>query len=245
MMGCFHVSPSPAAFSVAQQPAAVAGFRQVVGRRAHCLHSPSPPRLSLRLTETRRPRLAIRAHNPHYNSGENTRCFCGLADNAVTMASHVVDSASLNPTTPSEISRETVHRTLGVYVQIFVQTADDTFNNTVSKETITSFLGALRGVASVAHILLQAALEGLSQEHPKESLSEYAFNYDVKKMYHVYDRRMRELEDGIRNAPTEIHTCKILMPTICEGMEATESFVALMMARRKRTLEKIQSKVVE
>jgi len=64
MMGCFHVSPSPAAFSVAQQPAAVAGFRQVVGRRAHCLHSPSPPRLSLRLTETRRPRLAIRAHNP-------------------------------------------------------------------------------------------------------------------------------------------------------------------------------------
>jgi hypothetical protein len=119
------------------------------------------------------------------------------------------DSASLNPTTPGEISRDTVHRTLGAYVQIFVQTADDTFNNTVSKETITSFLGALRGLASVAHILLQAALEGLSHEHPKESLSEYAFNCDVKKMHHVYDRRMRELEDGIRNAPTEMHTCKV------------------------------------
>jgi hypothetical protein len=119
------------------------------------------------------------------------------------------DSASLNPTTPGEISRDTVHRTLGAYVQIFVQAADDTFNNTVSKETVTSFLGALRGVASVAHILLQAALEGLSHEHPKESLSEYAFNCDVKKMHRVYDRRMRELEDGIRNAPTEMHTCKV------------------------------------
>jgi hypothetical protein len=78
-----------------------------------------------------------------------------------------------------------VHRTLGAYVQIFVQTADDTFNNTVSKETVTSLLGALRGVASVAHILLQAALEGLSHEHPKESQSEYAFNCDVKKMHRV------------------------------------------------------------
>lgn len=35
---------------------------------------------------------------------------------------------------------------------------------------------------------------------------------------------------------------QILMPTICEGMEATESFVALMMARRKRTLEKLIAK---
>jgi hypothetical protein len=99
-----------------------------------------------------------------------------------------------------------VHRTLDAYAQIFVQTADDTFNNTVSKETVTSFLGALRGLACVAHILLQAALEGLSHEHPKESLSEHAFNCDVKKMHRVYDRRMRELEDGIRNAPTEMHT---------------------------------------
>jgi hypothetical protein len=42
-----------------------------------------------------------------------------------------------------------------------------------------------------------------------------------------------------------IFILQILMPTICEGMEATESFVALMMARRKRTLEKTHSKVVE
>jgi hypothetical protein len=119
------------------------------------------------------------------------------------------DTASLNPTVPGDISRDTVHRTLGAYVQIFVQIADDTFNNKVSTETVTSYLGGLRGVASVAHILLQAALEGLSQEHPKESLSEYAFNYDVKKMYRVYDRRMRELQDGIRNSPTDIHTRKV------------------------------------
>jgi hypothetical protein len=38
---------------------------------------------------------------------------------------------------------------------------------------------------------------------------------------------------------------QILMPTIFEGMDATESFVWLMMARRKRTLEKTHSKVVE
>lgn len=142
------------------------------------------------------------------------------------------DSASLNnPTTTTpgennEISRDTVHRTLGAYVQIFVQTADDTFNNTASKETITSFLGALRGLASVSHILLQAALEGLSQEHPKESLSEYAFNCDVKKMHRVYHRRMRELEDGIRNAPSETHTCKVRTIIIQQARVSNSSCMA-------------------
>jgi hypothetical protein len=37
---------------------------------------------------------------------------------------------------------------------------------------------------------------------------------------------------------------QILIPTICEGMEATESFVLLMMARRKRTLGKTHSEEV-
>jgi hypothetical protein len=68
-MGCFHVSPSPAAFSVAQS---VASFRPdpVVRRRAHSLCSPSPPRLQmLRPAETPRPRLAIRAQN-HVGDGD-------------------------------------------------------------------------------------------------------------------------------------------------------------------------------
>jgi hypothetical protein len=77
-MGCFHVSSSPAAFSVAQQqPAAVAcSFRPVVRRRAHsaALCSPSPPRLQMMLrpaAETPRPRLAcIRAQNHHVGDGD-------------------------------------------------------------------------------------------------------------------------------------------------------------------------------
>nr|CAB3493924.1 unnamed protein product [Digitaria exilis] len=118
-------------------------------------------------------------------------------------------------------------------------------HRTVSIETITSFLGALRGMASVTHILLDAALEALSHEHQSQSLSEYALNRDIKIMQREYNRRMYELEDDIKKAPLVYHTRELVSNTIGQGIKATKSIVGLMMARRERALGKSNSKVVE
>ncbi|KAF8718169.1 hypothetical protein HU200_025660 [Digitaria exilis] len=83
------------------------------------------------------------------------------------------------------------------------------------------FLDALRGLASISHILLEDALEALSHTHPKESLSEYAFNNDVKKMRREFN---------------------LVQPTIQKGVQVTKSFLGLMLARRQRVLEKACSK---
>lgn len=115
-----------------------------------------------------------------------------------------------NVTAPNEIiSTDTIHRTLRVYAETLVQTADDAYNRTVGIKTITSFLDALRGMASVTHVLLDDALEALSHEHPRDSLSEYALNRDVKIMQHEYSRRMDELEDDIKKVAAAYHTHEV------------------------------------
>ncbi|KAL6657154.1 hypothetical protein ACP70R_004934 [Stipagrostis hirtigluma subsp. patula] len=166
---------------------------------------------------------------------------CLSANEALKMASHVMDSAYLNIGAPNEISTGTIHTTLLAYADIFVDAADDADGRTVSKKTMTSFIGALKGLASVSHILLEAALESLSHTHPRESLSEYAFNFDVKAVRHEFKQLMNELEDGIRSA-SAVEICRMAMPTILEAMEITESFVGLMVARRQRALGKAHSK---
>ncbi|CAL4954901.1 unnamed protein product [Urochloa decumbens] len=180
----------------------------------------------------------------YYESRNASEYLCVLAEKALDIASHIVDSAKLDMS--NVMSSDTIHRTLRAYAGIFMQTADDTCNRTVSMETITSFLGALRGLASITHILLEAALETVSHEHPKESLSEFAFNYDMKIMHRNYNRRMDELEDDInRNAAAAVHACELVSKTINQGMKATESIVGLMMDRRHRALDKAHSKLVE
>ncbi|TVU10876.1 hypothetical protein EJB05_44429, partial [Eragrostis curvula] len=170
---------------------------------------------------------------------------CLSANKAIKMASRVVDAAylDLDAAAPNEISTGTIYRTVLQYVNIFLDTADASYKRTVSKKTITSFLGALRGLASISHILLEAALEALGHTHPRESLSEYAFNCDVKAMHQEFNRQMNDLEDGIMKA-SAVEICKLAVPTIHEGMKITGSFVGLMVARRQRVLEKACSKIV-
>jgi hypothetical protein len=173
-------------------------------------------------------------------------CLC--ANQALTIASQILVSASLDLGSPNEISisisADTIHTTLRAYVKIFVDAADAAHGRTVSRNTATSFLGALRGLASVSHILLDAALDALSQTHPRESLAEYALNCDVEAMRCEFVRHMDGIEDGVSNASAAETWCKVVMPGILEATRTTGSLVRLMVARRKRALGKANSKVV-
>lgn len=175
------------------------------------------------------------------------------------------------------ISADTIHATLKVYVDVFVRAAEYCYKKRFMKRDVLSFLDALRGLASISHILLEASLEALSHTHPRESLSEYAYNCDIKTMHREFNLQMTNLEDDIRNTETMQETGKVcvhvhvhcnsyiriyhvfqldnllavlcliwqlVLPTILKGVKATESILVLMMARRKRALEKA-SKVVD
>ncbi|XP_015694762.2 uncharacterized protein LOC107304574 [Oryza brachyantha] len=114
---------------------------------------------------------------------------CLAANDGLAMASHVMHSAELNLAAPNETSAETIHRTVRVCVSAFMAADGDSYQRKVSRETVASFLGALRGLAALSHILLEGALEAVSHRLPMESLSEYAFNSDVIRRVREADER--------------------------------------------------------
>ena len=130
------------------------------------------------------------------------------------------DSAGLNLGAPNEISPGTIHVTLGACVKIFLDTVDASYTKSVRKGTVMSFLGALRGLASISHILLDTALEALAHTHPRASLSEYAFNRDVEGMRDEFSRQMDDLEDAISKAasPVEIGKVRTRACTVVSSM---------------------------
>ena len=126
--------------------------------------------------------ILVMARSGHIHS-TNTHTFSSslkfLRDNM--HACIFQDSASSLTLCPANngISKDTVHVTLRAYVDVFLRTANDSYSKSLTKKTVVSFLGALRGLVSIGHILLEA----LGQTHPRESLSEYAYNYDAKTMH--------------------------------------------------------------
>jgi hypothetical protein len=166
---------------------------------------------------------------------------CVSAIEALHMASHILDSARLNLGEPGEISAETIHGTVRPYAAHFTAAAEDAYRRKVNRKTVVRFLGALRGLAAVSHIMLEGALEALCQRCPGEAVSEYAFNSDVENMYREFEQGMREVEDGVRNA-SAVATCRLVVPVILAGTKLAGSFVGLMVERRKRALDKARSK---
>ena len=105
-------------------------------------------------------------------------------------------------------------------MKIFLDGVDASYSESVRKGTVMSFLGALRGLASISHILLDTALEALAHTHPRASLSEYAFNRDMEGMRDEFSRQMDDLEDAISKAasPVEIGKVRTRACTVVSSM---------------------------
>jgi hypothetical protein len=98
------------------------------------------------------------------------------------------DSGSLTATgLSSKICADTVQRTLGAYVDVFLYVSEDCYNRTFDRDTVIGWSTPSEGwllQAKKPHILLEDALEALSHTHPTESLLEYTFNSDLKNIHH-------------------------------------------------------------
>uniref|UniRef100_A0A0D9X2Q7 Uncharacterized protein n=1 Tax=Leersia perrieri TaxID=77586 RepID=A0A0D9X2Q7_9ORYZ len=176
------------------------------------------------------------------DAAEMSARVCMAAKDALVLASHVMKNAELNLAAPNEVSAETIHRTVKMYVDVFTAAADDSYGKKVSKDTMTSFLVALRGLAAVSHILLNDALEAVSHRLPRYSLSQYAFNSDVKAMYEDFELQMNEIEFNVNDASVA-EICQIAFPLILIATGITGTIVGLMLNRRKISLEKSRAKL--
>ena len=93
------------------------------------------------------------------------------------------------------------------YVSVFVRTAEDSHHKKVTREIFVSFLGALQGVASIGHILVQDTLAYRTLIGSNDTSSEYQINdSDIDRAHLEYQVEMNNLKDKLKAAhPFDVH----------------------------------------
>ncbi|WVZ87397.1 hypothetical protein U9M48_034037 [Paspalum notatum var. saurae] len=99
--------------------------------------------------------------NKHVDSTALSLHLCMVAKKGVKLASRVMDTAALRLDKQDGICVHTTKQTLEIYVPKFVKLAEDAYHKKFNDESLFSLIGAFRGVASVAHILLMDALKSI------------------------------------------------------------------------------------
>uniref|UniRef100_A0ACD5UV66 Uncharacterized protein n=1 Tax=Avena sativa TaxID=4498 RepID=A0ACD5UV66_AVESA len=122
---------------------------------------------------------------------------CSRVRHATVLASKVVDCAALRLGLPDQISLHTTTQIMRTYVSAFVRTAEDIHHKRVTRETIISFLGALQGVASISHILVQDVLAYRTLIGSKDTSPDYVDDSEVDRSHLKYQVEMNNLKDEL------------------------------------------------
>ncbi|KAF7004497.1 hypothetical protein CFC21_019703 [Triticum aestivum] len=160
---------------------------------------------------------------------------CSKAHHAAALASKVVDCARLRHGM-EEISVHTTKQIMRTYVSVFVSTAEDSHHKKVRMETIFSFLGALQGMASISHILIQDTLALIGS---KDTCSDYKIDESgIDRAHLEYQVEMNNLKDMLTSAHRRglLDLYKILAPTLHLAVARTKTCVLKMTATRKMAL---------
>ncbi|KAJ1262065.1 hypothetical protein BS78_09G078800 [Paspalum vaginatum] len=116
---------------------------------------------------------------------------CTKAQEALNLASVVMDFARLRRGT-IQFSQHTVDQMVRTYAAIFCNVAKDAYYDKFKMETTLSFLGALRGLGAVYHILAQDTVSKLKDGRLKNSIT-----YDMDKHSQDFNKEVKYLEDVI------------------------------------------------
>ncbi|RCV35679.1 hypothetical protein SETIT_7G259100v2 [Setaria italica] len=161
---------------------------------------------------------------------------CMVATKAVKLASRVMDNATLRHDKQAETYLHTTKQTLTMYVSIFVKLAEDTYHRKFDDDSVFSLLGAFRGVAAIAHILVKDAIESVDS-------AEYgSWNYnslveDTDNSWPEFEQNIKNLEDQFRAVlKNNSKMYKLLRPTMEKAMALTVLFVSQMLTRREKVL---------
>lgn len=173
--------------------------------------------------------------------GAALACYlCSKVHHATVLASKVVDCAALRLGLPDQISLHTTTQIMRTYVSAFVRTAEDIHHKKVTRETIISFLGALQGVASISHILVQDALAYRTLIGSKDTSPYYEIDdSEVDRAHLKYQVEMNNLKDKLTAAhPADVY--ELLEPTLNCAMGCTQVCVTKMIGTLKMALRHIQ-----
>ncbi|KAL6651934.1 hypothetical protein ACP70R_010859 [Stipagrostis hirtigluma subsp. patula] len=174
----------------------------------------------------------------HMEATQFSLYLCMIVGKGVKFASRIMDSAAIRHDNQDEISLNTTKQTITMYVSIFVQLAEDTYNKKFNHESVFSLLGAFGGLASISHIMFQDALANLNYADVS-SLKYSSLGQDIENSRREYQQKMKNLEQNFRASfSCNSKAYKLLRPTMTDAMILTMYFVFKMVARRETVIGK-------
>uniref|UniRef100_A0A0A9D583 Uncharacterized protein n=1 Tax=Arundo donax TaxID=35708 RepID=A0A0A9D583_ARUDO len=149
---------------------------------------------------------------------------CARARTALDVASKVMDIADLGLGT-TEISQHTAHQMVRTYAAIFCNVAEDAYHMKIEMETIQTFLGALRGLGAICHILVQDTVTKLKDGPLKNNINRHMDTHSQE-----FDKKMNTLED-------EIAKIKTVTKVLYDGLQYARSYIFRLVKCHKTALQ--------
>ncbi|RLM74891.1 hypothetical protein C2845_PM15G19910 [Panicum miliaceum] len=136
-------------------------------------------------------KLSCSADSRNLNESVVARMVCSEARQALNLASKVMDIAHDDPGTV-EFSQHTIDQMVRTYATILYNVADHAYHEKIGIETTLSFLGALRGLGAICHILVQDIVAKLKDGHLKNK-----FIHHMDTLSQKFYTEVNNLEDKV------------------------------------------------
>ncbi|RLM91327.1 uncharacterized protein C2845_PM08G23210 [Panicum miliaceum] len=157
---------------------------------------------------------------------------CSEARTALDLASEVMDIASIGLGT-TEICEQTTNQMVRQYTTTFLNVAEDAYHKRVKMEAIISFLGALRGLGAICHILVKGTVDRLEDGPFKDSIT-CSMDVDTQE----FDKKVNNLKDKFMAA--DIYAYKVVTDILFNGTLQAQLYVSKLVECRKAALPHIK-----
>ncbi|PUZ55160.1 hypothetical protein GQ55_5G189600 [Panicum hallii var. hallii] len=119
------------------------------------------------------------------------------------------------------------------YTTTFLNVAEDAYHRRVKMEAIISFLGALRGLGAICHILVKGTVDRLEDGPFKDSIT-CSMDVDTQE----FDKKVNNLKDKFMAA--NIYAYKVVADILFNGILQAQLYVSKLVECRKAALPHIK-----
>ncbi|RLN25477.1 hypothetical protein C2845_PM07G20310 [Panicum miliaceum] len=179
-----------------------------------------------------------RANDQDVNNKVMALLVCAEAQNALDLASRIMvrpyEYDKLRRQY-DEFSQDTINQMVRRYTPIFLNVAKDAYSKRIKIVTVLSFLGALRGLGAVCHILVQDTVGMLIDSPLKNSI-----NSNTVALSNKFDKRLDCLKEELMlsaEATGIKHT--LVMDMLFNGMKRARSYVVKLIQLRREALDHV------
>ncbi|XP_066378636.1 uncharacterized protein [Miscanthus floridulus] len=135
-----------------------------------------------------------------------------------------------------EFSQHTTNQMVRTYATILYNVAGDAYHKKIGTETTLSFLGALRGLGAICHILVQDTVTKLKDGHLKNKITHHMDTYSQE-----FYKKVNNLEDEVARI-TEQKLQQIVTTMLQYGLDHATVYIFQLIEGRKLALKYLTSK---